>query len=219
MKNLLFLMVKVALICGCATNSSEQLSTETDTVAIAKVQEENYDVEKDSVVFSSATIENFDRDGNSIDVFWLDESRDTVLKFYRTYDDDGNLIGARYYEAGDDEPSRDTVYVNSDGLKVEASLNGDRQITWKSTTQPDDRGNPVLKTYENGKGEYRGLDSLFFDDKDRVVKGFYKNSKGKRMSVKTYQYTQSDEYGNWIEREMYKDDTLRQRQVRVLSYY
>ena len=32
----------------------------------------------------------------------------------------------------------------------------------------------MLKTYQNGKGEYRGLGSLLFDEKDLVIKGFMK---------------------------------------------
>ena len=188
-------------------------------MTIAKVVEESYDIRNDSIIFNSATIENFDKDGNSIDVYWIGEEKDTVLRFYRKYDKDNMLVGAEYYEKGDTDPSRDTVYVNAEGLKVEASLNANNQITWKSTTTTDENGNPVLKTYENGKGEYRGLDSLFFDEKNREIKGFYKNAKGKRFGVRTYQYIKSDDYGNWTERKMFVNDTLKQNQIRTLQYH
>ncbi|WP_138434400.1 hypothetical protein [Winogradskyella algicola] len=145
--------------------------------------------------------------------------KDTILRFYRKYDESKELIGAEYYEQGDTEPSRDTVYVNSDGLKVEASLNTENQISWKSTITTDNNGNPVLKTYQNGKGEYRGLDSLFFNNQNLEIKGFYENSKGKRYSIRTYEYIRFDEQGNWTERKMFKNDTLNQKQVRTMTYH
>jgi len=220
MKNISLLILLPLIIISCRTQEGKGTDvSETAKRAIAKIEEENYDLRNDSVIFKSATIENFDVNGNSIDVYWIGEVRDTVLKFYRTYDENKKLIGAEYYEEGDTEPSRDTVYTNEDGLKVEASLNAQNQISWKSTITTDDRGNPVLKTYENGKGEYRGLDSLYFDEENREVKGFYKNSQGKRYGVRTYAYLKSDENGNWTERQMFVDDSLRQKQVRILTYH
>ena len=148
MKNISLLMLLSLIVISCGneegkvTNDSERAQQE-----IAKIEEENYDLRNDSVIFNSATIENFDVNGNSIDVYWIGEGRDTVLRFYRTYDENKKLIGAEYYEEGDTEPSRDTVYTNADGQKVEASLNAQNQISWKSTFTTDDRGNPILKTY------------------------------------------------------------------------
>ena len=220
MKNVSLLMLLSLIVISCENEEGKTTNaSETAKQEIAKIEEENYDLRNDSVIFNSATIENFDVNGNSIDVYWIGEGRDTVLRFYRTYDENKKLIGAEYYEEGDTEPSRDTVYTNADGQKVEASLNAQNQISWKSTFTTDDRGNPVLKTYENGKGEYRGLDSLYFDEENREVKGFYKNSKGKRYGVRTYAYVKSDENGNWTERQMFVDDSLRQKQVRILTYH
>ena len=82
---------------------------------IAKVAEEVYELKNDSLIFKSSTIENFDKDGNSIDVYWIGNKKDTILRFYRKYDENKKLIGAEYYEEGDTEPSRDTVYTNSEG--------------------------------------------------------------------------------------------------------
>ncbi|MDC7998025.1 hypothetical protein [Gilvibacter sediminis] len=222
MNKLLSLLLLSLVLISCKDEAKQADSTKTAEPTepiIAKVYEENFDLRKDSIIFNSGTIENFDPNGNSIDVYWIGQERDTVLRFYRKYDTAMNLIGAEYYEEGDTEPSRDTVYFNAEGLKVEASLNAENQISWKSTITPDTNGNPVLKTYENGKGEYRGLDSLFFDSQDRVIKGFYKNSKGKRYSVRTYEYVKSDEKGNWTERKMFKNDTLNQKQVRTITYH
>jgi hypothetical protein len=217
-----FALIFLTLIVSCKQNSPEPNSNEksnSDPIKLAKIVEENYDIKNDSVIFKSANIENFNKEGKSITVFWIGKEKDTVLRFYRKYDENNQLIGAEYYEQGDTEPSRDTVYINQDGQKVEASLNAENQISWKSTITTDENGNPVLKTYENGKGDYRGLDSLFFDHQNRVIKGFYKNSKGKRYSIKTYKYLKSDDKGNWIEREMFKNDTLSQKQIRILTYY
>ncbi|MEM9681109.1 MAG: hypothetical protein AAF901_12375, partial [Bacteroidota bacterium] len=83
----------------------------------------------------------------------------------------------------------------------------------------DQNGNQVLKTYENGKGEYRGFDSLFFDEKNREIKGFYENSKGKRYGIRTYEYLDSDAEGNWTERKMFVNDTLTQKQTRIIKYH
>ncbi|MFP2996039.1 hypothetical protein ABN763_09010 [Spongiivirga sp. MCCC 1A20706] len=217
-----FTLLSLFLVVSCkqnATESTSNLESNSGSVVLAKVIEENYDIKSDSTVFKSANIENFDQDGKSIDVFWLGQEKDTVLRFYRKYDKNNKLVGAEYYEQGDIEPSRDTVFLNSNGLKVEAALNAENQISWKSTITTDAKGNPILKTYENGKGEYRGLDSLFFDDQNRIIKGFYENSKGKRYGIKTYQYLKSDEKGNWTERNMFVNDTLRQKQTRILTYH
>ncbi|WP_111684519.1 hypothetical protein [Winogradskyella tangerina] len=216
---LIFLLLIQIVSCKDSNKNTDLKSAKSLAPEIAKIQEENFDLRNDSVIFSSGTIENFDKDGKSIDVYWLGEDKDTILRFYRKYDSNKNLIGAEYFEAGDTEPSRDTVYTNSEGRKVEASLNSDNQITWRSTITEDENGNPVLKTYSNGKGQYRGLDSLFFDSENRVIKGFYENSKGKRYSIRTYKYLNSDEHGNWIERQMFKNDTLNQKQVRTITYH
>ncbi len=220
----IYLLINIAFICGCKQGKSEKKEIENQTINITqkqltKVTEENYNVKSDSLIFSSSTIENFDKNGNSIDVYWIGEERDTILKFYRKYDVNMKLIGAEYFEEGDTEPSRDTVFIDNDGRRVEASLDVKNNIKWKSTIHQDDNGNEVLKTYENGKGEYRGYDSLYFDKKNRVIKGFYENSKGKRYSIKTYKYLKFDEYGYWIERQMFKDDTLNQKQIRILEYH
>ncbi len=215
------ILVFCMIISSCKDSKKEDslTSQQNSTSVIAKIIEENFNIKEDTLVFNSGTIENFDKDARSIDVYWIGEERDTVLRFYRKYDKNNILIGAEYYEEDDTEPSRDTVYINQDGLKVEASLNAENQITWTSTITTDNNGNPVLKTYQNGKGEYRGLDSLFFDDENRVIKGFYKNSKGKRYSIRTYEYLKSDNYGNWTERKLFKNDTLSQKQIRILSYH
>lgn len=222
MKNLFSLILLQIFVVSCNQDIKKEKSSENEVFSkpkIAQIKEENYDISNDSIIFNSASIENFDTNGHSIDVYWIGEKKDTVLRFYRKYDENKNLIGAEYYEQGDTEPSRDTVYFNADGLKVEASLNPSNQITWKSTISTDPKGNPVLKTYENGKGEYRGLDSLFFDEKNREIKGFYKNAKGKRYSIRTYQYLKSDIYDNWTERKMFVNDTLKQTQIRKIEYY
>jgi hypothetical protein len=214
----------VLLIGSCADSKQEKEKTTAQTAAkkekiLAKITQETFDIRNDSTIFNSATIENFDVDGNSIDVFWLDAKRDTILRFYRTYDANKKLIGATYYEAGDTEPSRDTVYINPEGKKVEASLNAEGNISWKSTITTDANGNPVLKTYENGKGAYRGFDSLYFDERNREIKGFYENSKGKRFNVRTYTYITADKQGNWLKRVTYKNDTIVQKQARTLEYH
>jgi hypothetical protein len=217
---LLFIITVFASSCKYETKKEENYKVnEKSELKIAKIKEENFDLRNDSILFSGGTIENFNKDGNSIDVYWIGEKKDTILRFYRKYDESNKLIGAEYYEQGDTEPNRDTVYVNSDGLKVEASLNTENQISWKSTITTDTNGNPVLKTYQNGKGEYRGLDSLFFNNQNLVIKGFYENSKGKRYSIRTYEYIRFDEQGNWTERKMFKNDTLNQKQVRTITYH
>ena len=211
MKKISFLAIVLIALTSCKEEKGNKKEVDDKSkiqLEIAKIKEENFDLRNDSIIFNSATIEDFDKKGNSIDVYWIGQEKDTVLRFYRKYDNDKNLIGAEYYEKGDTKPTRDTVYVNSNGLKVEASLNSENQISWKSIITTDENDNPVLKTYENGKGEYRGLDSLFFDNQNRVIKGFYKNSKGKRYSIKTYKYVKSDDQGNWTERLMYKNDTF-----------
>ncbi|MEO0472024.1 MAG: hypothetical protein AAF206_20520 [Bacteroidota bacterium] len=221
-RNILSILGLIFLVVACQPSETEDPSTQqaaAESPVMASVKEENFDLRNDSVIFSSGTIENFDQDGKSINVFWLGEAQDTVLRFYRKYDSNQQLIGAEYYEEGDTEPSRDTVFVNAEGKKVEASLNAANQISWKSIITTDANDNPVLKTYENGKGEYRGFDSLFFDGQDRVVKGFYENGAGKRYSIKTYEYVAADDYGNWTERKMYKDGKLQQKQVRNLTYH
>lgn len=221
MRTSLLILALCMVISSCKDAKKEDSLTinQNSTPVIAKIIEENFNIKEDSLIFESGTIENFDIDGRSIDVYWIGEKRDTVLRFYRKYDYNKTLIGAEYYEEGETVPSRDTVYINQDGLKVEASLNAENQITWTSTITTDNNGNPVLKTYQNGKGEYRGLDSLFFDDENRVIKGFYENSKGKRYSIRTYEYLSSDDYGNWTERKLFKNDTLTQKQIRILSYH
>ncbi|MEM6516180.1 MAG: hypothetical protein AAF688_08350, partial [Bacteroidota bacterium] len=201
------------------SNKKEIDNKSKNQLEIASVKEENFDLRNDSIIFNSATIENFDKNGNSINIYWIGQEKDTILRFYRKYDNQMKLIGAEYYEQGETEPSRDSVYINSNGLKVEASLNSENQISWQFTETTDENGNPVLKTYENGKGEYRGLDSLFFDKQNRVVKGFYEYSNGRRSSIKTYKYVKSDKAGNWTERMMYVNDTLRQKQFRKITYH
>ncbi|WP_208155408.1 hypothetical protein [Winogradskyella pelagia] len=52
-----------------------------------------------------------------------------------------------------------------------------------------------------------------------MIKGFYENSKGKRYSIRTYEYVKSDDNGNWTERKMFKNDTLRQKHVRTITYH
>ncbi|SHH41428.1 hypothetical protein [Winogradskyella jejuensis] len=225
MKRQFILLLVFALVLNSCKDSKKEvqkLDTEdqqTIKKQLAKVTEENFDIRNDSLIFKSATIENFDKDGNSIDVYWIGKKRDTVLRFYRKYDYNMKLIGAEYYEEDDIEPSRDTVYTDMEGNRVEASLNTDNQIRWKSTIHQDVNGNDVLMAYSNGKGEYRGFDSLYYDNKNRVIKGFYENSKGKRYSTKTYRYLKTDDYDNWIERHMLKNDTLSQKQLRTLVYY
>lgn len=194
-------------------------NADTAEKEISKIIEEQFDLRNDSVIFKSATIENFDQNGRSIDVYWIDQQKDTVLRFYRKYDAEMQLIGAEYFEAGDTAPSIDSVFYDEAGHRVEASLNEARQIRWQSTIQTDDKGNEVLKTYANGKGEYRGFDSLYFDEQNRPVKGFYENSRGKRYGIKTYNYVNADDKGNWTEREMYVNDTLRQKHSRTLEYH
>lgn len=221
MKKISLSLIVLIVFVSCKHETKEENNTvdsETTKLEITKIQEEKFDVINDSLKFNSATIENFDDEGNSIDVYWIGKERDTTLRFYRKYDTSKNLIGAEYYEQGDVEPTKDTVYINTQGLKVEASMNNENKITWKSTQYTDANGNKVLSRYENGKGEYRGLDSLFYDDQNRVVKGFYENTNGKRYSIKTYKYLKSDEYGNWTERQMFKNDTLNQKQIRILKY-
>ncbi|MEO0897171.1 MAG: hypothetical protein AAFY71_12275 [Bacteroidota bacterium] len=222
MKKISFIAIVLIALTSCNDergNKKEVDDKSINQLEIAKIKEENFDLRNDSIIFNSATIENFDKNGNSIDIYWIGQEKDTILRFYRKYDNQMKLIGAEYYEQGETEPSRDTVYVNSNGLKVEASLNSENQISWKFTETTDENGNPVLKTYENGKGEYRGLDSLFFDNQNRVTKGFYENSKGKRYSIKTYEYVKSDSQGNWTERKMFKNDTLSQKQIRTITYH
>jgi len=222
MKKISFIAIVLIALTSCNDergNKKEVDDKSINQLEIAKIKEENFDLRNDSIIFNSATIENFDKNGNSIDIYWIGQEKDTILRFYRKYDNQMKLIGAEYYEQGETEPSRDTVYVNSNGLKVEASLNSENQISWKFTETTDENGNPVLKTYENGKGEYRGLDSLFFDNQNRVTKGFYENSKGKRYSIKTYEYVESDSQGNWTERKMFKNDTLSQKQIRTITYH
>ncbi len=218
-----FLFTALLLLTISCNNNNQSASTpkneEEPQLEIAKIKEENFDLRNDSIIFNGGTIENFDKEGNSIDVYWIGAQGDTILRFYRKYDSNKKLIGAEYYEEGDVEPSRDTVYINPNGQKVEASLNAENQISWKSIITTDLRGNPVLKTYENSKGEYRGLDSLYFDEQNRVVKGFYENSKGKRYAIRTYEYLTSDANGNWTERKMFKDDTLSQKQTRTITYH
>lgn len=198
---------------------SKQKALENQEATIAKETIENYNIQNDSTRFNSATIENFAADGRSIDVYWINNKRDTILRFFRKYDENNQLIGAEYFEEGDTLPSRDTVYYSSDGFKIEASLNEDNQITWKSTIHTDSRGNEILRTYENGKGEYRGLDSLYFDDQNREIKGFYKNAKGKKYGVRTYEYIKEDEFQNWTERNLFVNDTLNQKQLRKIEYH
>ncbi|MEL6865423.1 MAG: hypothetical protein AAFP19_13440 [Bacteroidota bacterium] len=222
-KRLLLSLIAIGAImvsCNQETESESSVAAaEQPDKRLAQVKEEQYDIKEDSLTFNSATIENFDRDGRSMQVFWMDEDRDTILRFYRKYASDQQLIGAEYFEEGDTLPNRDTVYLDGEGRKVEASLNADNQITWKSTIHADAQGNEVLRSYENGKGDYRGFDSLYFDDKNRVIKGFYENAKGKRYSIKTYEYLSSDEQDQWLERNMFVDDTLRQKHKRILTYY
>ncbi|MGB3590118.1 MAG: hypothetical protein WBA16_00395 [Nonlabens sp.] len=214
------LYTAVILFLSCENKKTgTDLPVAGDAVpTIAGIKEENYDVSRDSVTLSSGTIENFDAQGNSVDVYWIGADRDTTLRFYRKYDQDKRLIGAEYFEAGDLEPSRDTVYYNDQGQKVEASLDAAGKITWKATQLLDENGNKVLTSYQNGAGEYRGLDSLYYDNNNRVIRGFYENSKGKRYSIKTYKYLATDQYGNWTERQMFKNDTLAQKQIRIIAY-
>ncbi|MEM6684589.1 MAG: hypothetical protein AAF617_02245 [Bacteroidota bacterium] len=224
-----FILISVFVISCADTNKAKEKPAVTTDVKkvkkvqkvkkIAKITEETFDRRNDSIIFISATIENFDVDGNSIDVFWLNEKRDTILRLYRKYDENKKLIGAEYYEEGDTKPSRDTVYINSEGKKVEASLNAEGKISWKSTITTDTKGNPVLKTYTNGKGEYRGYDSLYFNQQNREIKGFYENSKGKRSNFRTYTYTARDKQGNWVRRVVFINDTVTQSQRRFLKYH
>ena len=222
MKKIYLLAVVLIALTSCQEGKSNKKEIDNkpkNQLEIATVKEENFDLRNDSMIFNSAAIENFDKNGNSIHIYWIGQEKDTILRFYRKYDNQMKLIGAEYYEQGETEPSRDSVYINSNGLKVEASLNSENQISWQFTETTDENGNPVLKTYENGKGEYRGLDSLFFDNQNRVTKGFYENSKGKRYSIKTYEYVKSDYQGNWTERKMFKNDTLIQKQIRTITYH
>jgi len=207
---------------SCKTDNTAKgpsKNTQTPSPKIASVVNENYDLRNDSILFTSATIENFDDNEKSQSVFWLDENRDTILRFYRIYDDQGNLIGAEYYEEDETEPGRDTVYINEEGLKVEASLNENHEITWKSTIHIDANNNRILTTYENNNGASRGFDSLYYDNQNREIKGFYENANGKRYGIKTYKYLKEDNFKNWTERQMYIDDTLRQKQIRRIKYF
>lgn len=224
---LVFIVMSIFVI-SCVDAKKEKPAVTTDVKKvkeiievkkIAKITEETFERRNDSSIFISATIENFDIDGNSIDVYWLGEKRDTILRFYRKYDTNKKLIGAEYYEENDTEPSRDTVYINSEGKKVEASLNAEGKISWKSTITTDVNGNPVLKTYENGKGEYRGFDSLYFNERNREIRGFYENSKGERYNDKAYTYTAADKQGNWVRRVIFINDTLLKSQKRFLKYH
>ncbi|MEM1323186.1 MAG: hypothetical protein AAGG75_23170 [Bacteroidota bacterium] len=219
MKENLYTYVMLSLLFFAACNSNTQKSTPEQDAELAQVKEEQFDLRNDSLIFSSATIENFDPQGRSIDVYWLDEDRDTILFFYRKYDDNQQLIGAEYYEEGDTSATIDTVFTNEEGLQVEASLNAEGQISWASTIKTDDKGNETLRTYKNGRGEYRGFDSLALDDQNRVIRGFYENANGKRYRIKTYEYLKSDSYNNWIERNLFVNDTLSQRHVRTLTYH
>ena len=156
MKKISFIAIVLITLTSCNDergNKKEVDDKSINQLEIAKIKEENFDLRNDSVIFNSATIENFDKNGNSIDVYWIGQKKDTILRFYRKYDNQMKLIGAEYHEPGETEPSRDTVYLNSNGLKVEASLNSENQISWKSIITTDENGNPVLKTYENGKGK------------------------------------------------------------------
>ncbi|MEM9821917.1 MAG: hypothetical protein AAF985_12630 [Bacteroidota bacterium] len=214
----IYLLIIVA--CNTKTENNAQSSVSAEQKPeLAQIREEQYDIKGDSLIFKSATIENFDLQGKSIDIYWLNEAKDTILYFYRKYDQNQQLIGAEYYEEGETEPTLDTIFRNEDGLKVEASLNAEGQMIWKSTIKVDAAGNEVLRTYENGKGEYRGLDSLYFDGKNRVIKGFYENSKGKRSGIKTYEYLTSDEYDNWMTRNLLVDGALKQVHKQILKYY
>ncbi len=204
---------------ACGPAGETATATETPMPVLAKVTEEQYDVRNDSLIFTGATIENFSADGRSTELFWINERRDTILRLYRKYDAEQQPIGAEYYEEGDTLPNLDTLYTDEAGRRVEASLNADRQVTWMSTIYTDDRGNEVLRSYQNSKGEYRGLDSLYYDERNRVVKGFYENAKGKRKRIKTYEYLRDDAYANWLERTQFVNDTLRQKHLRQLEYY
>ncbi|MEM9679260.1 MAG: hypothetical protein AAF901_02965, partial [Bacteroidota bacterium] len=115
--SLIFLLLTIS----CKDTREIQLDkTEIDLKQklFSKIIEENYDILNDSISFSSGTIENFDKSGKSINVFWINEEMDTILRFYRKYDKNKTLIGAEYFEEGDEEPSKDTVFTNSNGLKV-----------------------------------------------------------------------------------------------------
>ncbi|MEM9921719.1 MAG: hypothetical protein AAF990_26690 [Bacteroidota bacterium] len=225
MKSNILTALAVAVLLLTAISCEDQqtpkaAATEVETPKknILKETIEEYDLRNDSVIFRSATIENFDQDGHSVDIYWIGPKRDTTLRFYRKYDANKKLVGAEYFEKGDVEPTLDTVYTNAEGLKVEVSMNSKREIVWKSTIATDGEGNEVARVYENRKGAYRGLDSTFFDDKNRMVKGFYKNAKGQKKKIKTYEYTKEDQYQNWTERKMFVNDTLQQRHIRILQY-
>jgi len=209
------------ILCFFAFQACEQVAKEQAETSpqISTILEEQFDLRNDSIIFNSGTIENFDQAGNSIDVYWLNEARDTVLRFYRKYDSNQQLIGAEYYEEGDSPPNFDTVYFNAAGQKVEASLNAEGIVTWKSTITEDEAGNEVLRRYENGKGEPRGLDSAYFDTKNRLVKGFYQDTAGKKYSIRTYKYLEEDQYENWTLRQLFKDGELKQKQTRTLTYF
>ena len=125
---LLFAVLMVA--CKNRTQTKKEVDTNTKQYPkISKIQEDNYDLVNDSLVFESGTIENFDVQGNSIDVYWVNKDMDTILKYYNRYDSKYNLIGAEYYEEDEMEPSRDSIFYTSEGLKVVASLNEENRIT------------------------------------------------------------------------------------------
>ena len=193
---------------------------QTPKPKIAKIKEANFDIRNDTVIFNSGSIENFDKASHPIDVYWIGETRDTVVRLQHKYDKSKNLVGTETYQHGKKTPYIDTIYVNTNGLKVIESFDSDHKVSKKSIITTDKNENPVLKTYENGKGEFQGLDSLFFDAKNRVIKEFHEDSKGKRYGIiLTYKYIKSDQYGNWTERHMYVGETLSQKQTREITYY
>ena len=95
MKNLSLIILVSIWIVSCNNETEKAQSSEINGASqleMAAVREDNFDLRNDSVIFNSGTIENFDKEGRSIDIYWIGEARDTILRFYRKYDENKKLI-------------------------------------------------------------------------------------------------------------------------------
>ncbi|CAN0408854.1 unnamed protein product, partial [Discosporangium mesarthrocarpum] len=163
------------------------------------------------------------------------ERTDTSRGFYEPhieiYDENGTLV--------ENDPRLEKIYTRRGEFQksIDYFMNGEKQ--YSETYEYDQSGNEIAKTEYDSSGGINYVERKYYSDSGKLVMineidyrevsnehgdvihivemSLENNGQIKESRIDIdYEY---DQYGNWIAKKIYQEDTLRKTTKRVINYY
>jgi hypothetical protein len=212
----IFLIIIFVLLNSCESKEFNDEVTLENILRFEKISYFRYQVnEMETLPFQYRLTYYFD---NGLPHRWmqLDSTGSTQIDYIYEYDSLWKETGAKYLEPGETSYSKEIITFKNDSTKITEWPDSTGTVFYTMIDNLNKAGKTYRATFIGKTTD--GVDSTFYTKEGFEKRIFFTNNKGKIFNDRSYIYDSINRLGDWIVRKKIMNDTVREIQLRELSY-